>query len=120
MLSEGKTPLDAVIILDLPADKVLAIYQDYWALKHMHKKCRSTIKLNNPLPSFLKLYRILSAQGMGEQEIINVLKLANNNDLPYMQEKRQFGYQTFFMPPVIGHNSLENEMGCELQVASRE
>ncbi|MGB6672020.1 MAG: hypothetical protein WBE34_06265 [Candidatus Nitrosopolaris sp.] len=80
MLSEGKTPLDAVIILDLPADKVLAIYQDYWALKHMHKKCRSTIKLNNPLPSFLKLYRILSAQGMGEQEIINVLKLSNNND----------------------------------------
>jgi hypothetical protein len=32
---------------------------------------------------------------MGEQEIINVLKLANNNDLPHMQEKRQFGYQTF-------------------------
>jgi hypothetical protein len=48
---------------------------------------------------------------MGEQEIINLLKLANNKDLPYLQEKRQFGYQTFFMPPVIGHNSLENEMG---------
>lgn len=51
------------------------------------------------------------ARGMGEQEIINVPKLANNNDLPYMQVKRQFGYQNFFMPPVIGDNSLENEMG---------
>jgi hypothetical protein len=27
LFSEGKTPLDAVIILDLPADEVLAIYQ---------------------------------------------------------------------------------------------
>ena len=33
---------------------------------------------------------------MREQEIINVPKLANNNDLPYMQEKRQFGYQIFY------------------------
>ncbi|PWU79196.1 MAG: hypothetical protein DLM72_18620 [Candidatus Nitrosopolaris wilkensis] len=41
----------------------------------------------NSLPSVLKLHKIVKEQGMGEQEIINVLKLANNNELRYLQEK---------------------------------
>jgi hypothetical protein len=32
----------------------------------------------------------VSAQGMGEQEIINVLKLANNNEVLFLQEKVEY------------------------------
>ncbi|MGC1927775.1 MAG: hypothetical protein WA667_02280 [Candidatus Nitrosopolaris sp.] len=35
----------------------------------------------------MRLHKILNDLGMREQEIINVLKLANNNELQYLQEK---------------------------------
>jgi prefoldin subunit 5 len=42
------------------------------------------------LRTFLRLHKIVNDLGMGEQEIINVLKLANNNELPYLQEKVEY------------------------------
>ena len=42
------------------------------------------------LPSFLKLHRIVNNLGMGEQQIINVLDLANHNQLEYLQGKVEY------------------------------
>lgn len=42
------------------------------------------------LPSFLKLHRIVNDLGMGEQQIINVLDLANHNQLEYLQGKVEY------------------------------
>jgi hypothetical protein len=42
------------------------------------------------LRTFLRLHKIVNDLGMGEQEIINTLKLANNNELPYLQEKVEY------------------------------
>ncbi|PWU79895.1 MAG: hypothetical protein DLM72_15020 [Candidatus Nitrosopolaris wilkensis] len=39
------------------------------------------------LPSLLELHRIIKGQRMGEEEIINVLKLANNNGIQLLQER---------------------------------
>ncbi|MDQ6862454.1 MAG: hypothetical protein M3044_01385 [Thermoproteota archaeon] len=88
LFSEGKTPVDVVVTLDLPADEVRAIYRDYWALNDMHELVE--VYDQTSLPSLLKLYRIVNAEGMGEQEIINILKLANNNELPYLQERTDY------------------------------
>ena len=35
LFSEGKTPVEVVIALDLPADKVQAIYREFWELNNM-------------------------------------------------------------------------------------
>jgi uncharacterized coiled-coil DUF342 family protein len=56
----------------------------------MHKLNVIYEEKKDSLPSFLKLHKIVEEQGMGEQEIINVLKLANNNELPYLQEKVEY------------------------------
>ena len=37
LFSDGKTPVEVVIALDLPADQVQAIYREFWELKRMHK-----------------------------------------------------------------------------------
>jgi hypothetical protein len=42
------------------------------------------------LSSLLKLHQIVEKQGMGENEVISVLKLANNNELPYLQDKVEY------------------------------
>jgi hypothetical protein len=37
MFSEGKSPVEVAILLDLAADRVRAIYQDYWELTGRHE-----------------------------------------------------------------------------------
>ena len=44
-------------------------------------------KQKNTLPSVLKLHKRVKEQGMAENEVINVLKLANNNELSYLRDK---------------------------------
>jgi predicted nuclease with TOPRIM domain len=41
-------------------------------------------------PSIASKHQIVEKQWMGENEVINVLKLANNNELPYLQDKVEF------------------------------
>jgi len=87
LFSEGKTPIDAVIALDLHADEVRAIYREFWELKGMHKLVRIYEEVEYDLHTLLRLHRIVTELGMGDQEIINVLKLANNNEIQFLQEK---------------------------------
>ena len=42
------------------------------------------------LPSFLRLHRIVNDLGMGKQQMINVLDLANHNQLEYLQGKVEY------------------------------
>jgi hypothetical protein len=90
LFSEGKTPVDVVIAIDMQAEEVHAIYREYWELKGMYKLNVLYEEAKDTLPSVLKLHRVVEEQGMGEQEIINVLKLANNNELPYLQDKVEY------------------------------
>ena len=79
-----------MIALDIPADEVHAIYREYWELKGMHKLNVLYEEKKDSLPSILKLHKIVKEQEMGEHEVINVLKLANNNELPYLQDKVEY------------------------------
>lgn len=42
------------------------------------------------ISSFLRLYRIVNDLGMGEQQIIKVLEIANHNQLEYLQGKVEY------------------------------
>ena len=66
------------------------MYREYWELKGMYKLNALYEEKKDSLPSFLILHKIVEEQGMGENEVINVLKLANNNELPYLQDKVEF------------------------------
>jgi chromosome segregation ATPase len=79
-----------VIALDIPADEVHATYRGYWELKGMHKLNVLYEEIKDSLPSFLKLHKIVKEHRMGENEVINVLTLANNNELPYLQGKVEY------------------------------
>jgi hypothetical protein len=76
-----------VIELDLPTDEVRAIFREFWELKGMHKLVRIYEETKYDLHTLLRLHKIVNEQGMGEREIINVLKLANNNEVQLLQER---------------------------------
>ena len=86
MFSEGKTPVDVVIELDLPADEVRAIFREFWELKGMHKLSQ-IYEVEYDLHTLLILHKMVKDLRMGKQQIINTLKLANNNEIQFLQEK---------------------------------
>lgn len=89
-MPEGKTPLDAAIALDLPADEVQAIHREFRELNNMHELAEVYQEIRPYLSSVLRLHKILNDLGMGEQEIINVLKLAKNHQLKHLQWKAEY------------------------------
>ena len=57
LFSQGKSPIDVKVILNISTNEVEAYYQDYWKLVGLHdlyKYYKTEIK--NDLPYFLKLY----------------------------------------------------------------
>ena len=87
MFSEGKTPVDVVIGLDLPPDEVREIYRQFLGLKNMHKLVEVYDEMENYLPSLLELFRIIESRGINKNDIIDVLMLINTGQLPYLQKK---------------------------------
>jgi hypothetical protein len=90
MFSEGNSPTDAVIELDLSPEEVRMIYRQYLETKNMYDFLQAYDQIKNSrysIPSFLRLHKIVSDLGMGEQQIINVLNLANHNQLELLQSK---------------------------------
>ncbi|MFY9870637.1 MAG: hypothetical protein WAK17_13035 [Candidatus Nitrosopolaris sp.] len=90
LFSEGKNTVDVVIALDLPADQVRATYRQYWDLKHMYELGQIYDEAEYDLHKLLRLHKIVKGLGMEEHDVINVLELAKNNQLEYLQWKVEY------------------------------
>ncbi|MGB8937434.1 MAG: hypothetical protein WCC17_20270 [Candidatus Nitrosopolaris sp.] len=90
MFSEGKRHVEVVISLDLPAEQVRAIYREFWELNNMRELVETYDQIKDYLSSILRLHKILNDLGMGEQEIINVLNLANSHQSKHLQLKVEY------------------------------
>jgi hypothetical protein len=88
MFSEGNDRVD--VALALPADEVQAIYREFWELKGMYRLAQIYDEARYDLPGFLRLHKIVKDLGMQEQEIINVLNLANSHQLKHLQWKVEY------------------------------
>jgi hypothetical protein len=87
LFSEGKTPVDVAVGLDLPADEVQEIYRQFLGLKNMHKLVEVYDEMQNYLPSLLELFRIIESRGMNKNDILNVLTIINTGQVPFLQKK---------------------------------
>ena len=70
LFSEGKSPVEVAIALDLDAGRVRAIYCDYWDLKGMYKLAEIYIELGrDDLLSLIRLQKIFKHLGMKHDTI---------------------------------------------------
>jgi hypothetical protein len=93
MFSEGQSPTDVVIELDLSPEEVRIVYRQYLETKNMYDFLQAYDQIKNSrysISSFLRLHRIIEDLGMGEQQIINVLNLAKHNQLELLQSKVEY------------------------------
>jgi hypothetical protein len=85
LFSEGKTPIEVAIILNLPASKVFKLYREYWKLKQLHILNLIYKETNGKLSSFLKLYKqLIKEKNMTIDQVVNAVDIAIHK-LPYME-----------------------------------
>jgi hypothetical protein len=84
LFSEGKSPIEVAITLDLEAGRVRAIYYDYWELKGMYK----VVQIYDL--GLIRLHKMVKDLGMNEHDIMNVLHIAKHNELQNLQWKVEY------------------------------
>jgi transposase len=86
LLSEGKKPIEVAIKLDLKADVVDKLYQQFWRLEGLCQLNLVYKEIKRYLPSFLTLFRIMKQQRMmTEQDVVDTLKFGK--ELPQLKDQ---------------------------------
>src|SRR5919112_1655901 len=86
LFSEGKTPFEVAIYLNLRESEVTKFYREHWQLKQLHNLNVVYEEIKDDIGFFAKLYKLAKAKGMDVEQIVNLLKIANN-DLSALEEQ---------------------------------
>jgi DNA-binding Lrp family transcriptional regulator len=86
LFSEGKTPLEVSIALDLRQSEATRFYKEYWKLKQLHNLHMVYEELRGDVDPFLKLYKSAKRKGIGVKQVVDTLAIANN-DLPALERR---------------------------------
>jgi hypothetical protein len=84
LFSDKKTPLEVSIALNLRESEATEFCREYWKLKQLHNLSMVYEEIKDEIASFLKLYKLAKAEGLGIQQVVDVLAMANN-DLPTIE-----------------------------------
>src|SRR6476469_6546645 len=84
LFSEGKTSLQVAIELQLKADEAIEYQKEYWKLKQLDSLSQLYEEVKGNIWPFVNLHRLTTAVGMDTQQVINLLKIANN-DIPRVE-----------------------------------
>jgi hypothetical protein len=90
LFSEGKSPIQVAIALDLDAGVVRAIYRDYWDLSGRYKLAQIYDEARYDLYYLLRLHWVLKGVGMEERDLIKMFELAKHNQLELLQGKVEY------------------------------
>ena len=86
LFSQGKSPVEVAIKLDLRESDVTEYYKEYWKLKGLHKLTIVYEEIREDILYFLKLYGLSKVAGMTTDHVTNLLEIANNN-LPVIEHR---------------------------------
>jgi hypothetical protein len=86
LFSEGKTPIEVAIALDLGEPETTKYYEEYLNLNQMHELSMVHKEIGSDIVHFLELYRLSKKEGMNPQHIVSLLRIANK-DLPALERK---------------------------------
>ena len=88
LFSQGKTPVQVAIELNLRELQVTRCYREYWKLKGLYKLNLIYEEIKDNIAYFLKLHRLSKAAGMSTEHVVNLLEIANN-DLQSVERRYQ-------------------------------
>jgi DNA-binding CsgD family transcriptional regulator len=87
LFSEGKTPVEVAIILNLREPEVTKLYREYLKLQGLRKVNLIYEEIGEDnIDGFVKFWKRSKERGMGQMHMVKALAIANE-DLPYLEEK---------------------------------
>jgi hypothetical protein len=86
LFSQGKSPVEVAIKLDLRESEVTEYYKGYWKLKGLHELTIVYEEIKSDIKYFLELYGLSKAAAMSTDHVITLLKIANSN-LPALENR---------------------------------
>jgi hypothetical protein len=86
LFSEGKSPVQVAIALNLQEPEVARFYAEYWKLRQLHSLNWVYEQVKDDIRYFVRLYISAKVARMGVEQVVNLLKIANN-DLPLVEHK---------------------------------
>ena len=86
LLSEGKSPVQVAIALNIREPEVVKFYVEYWNLVQHHSLSRIYQEIKDDIGYFVRLYRLAKVARMDVEQVVNLLKITNN-DLPLVEHK---------------------------------
>src|SRR5215471_9064829 len=87
LFSEFKSPVDVIIALDLPANQVRALYQEYLELEGFYRLAQIYEEAKYDVHDLLRLHRIAKLLGLEKHDIITEFELIKHNQLQTLQWK---------------------------------
>jgi len=88
LFSEGKSPLEVAIALNLRADEVIEFYKECWYLKQLYDLNQIYLQTKGNIAPVVMLYKSMKAAGMNTEHVIKLLQVANS-DLPRLEHRYQ-------------------------------
>ena len=88
LFSEGKTPLDVKIELNLEEPEVTRYYREYWKLRDLYSLNMVYEEIGGDIIHLVKVHRKIREAGMDVDEAVTLIENANN-DLPTLEERYQ-------------------------------
>jgi hypothetical protein len=79
MFSEGRSPMDAAIALDMREPEVTQLYKESWTLKQLYNLNSIYLETKGNLGSFVKLFTLSQEAGINAEHVIRILRLADND-----------------------------------------
>jgi hypothetical protein len=86
LFSDGKSLIQVAVALNLKESEITRFYKEYIKLSHMHDLNIVYEEVKGDIIPFLKLYRSARSAGMNEVHVVNLLRIANDdNNLPAVE-----------------------------------
>jgi len=87
LFSEGKSPLQVSIDLNLRAPEVKTLYREFWELRRMHSLARLYDEIGDQgVSNLLKLHKSCKAQQIGNDQVMEYLTIYAT-DLPMIKHQ---------------------------------
>jgi hypothetical protein len=78
LFSEGKTPEEVAIALNLRQTQVTEFYTEHWKLKGLYMLNQIYEEIKDDIGPFVKLYISAQVARMGVKQVVRLLEIANN------------------------------------------
>ena len=79
LFSEGKSPVQVAIALNIREPEVVKFYVEYWNLVQHYSLSRIYEEIKDDIGYFVRLYRLAKVARMDAPSVIRLLEIANND-----------------------------------------